>query len=132
MAAALYNHMTGTQDADSAGTGVDHPGETLGERRERVGRTYVIEVMQQKEGIDISASESTPVTPDMLSKYDIVISMAQKEHTPDWLANHPTYHFWDVADPGGKDYDATITALAAVKRHVLAFVAEHGLQKPGA
>ncbi len=114
MAAALHNKHAGSKIADSAGTEVDVPGETLLERRNRVGRTYTIAAMD-REGIDVRDSRRTQVTKEMLDNYDLVISMAQKEYTPDWLANHPAYRYWDIKDPGGKDYEATVKAMDAVK-----------------
>jgi protein-tyrosine-phosphatase len=114
MAAALYNKQTGKNDADSAGTDVDVYGETLLERRNRLGGTYTIDVMRT-EGIDVSNSRRTQLSKAMLKDYDLVISMAQKEYTPDWLADWPTYQYWDVKDPGGNDFDATNRALSEIK-----------------
>lgn len=127
MAAAFYNKFTDSHDAASAGTGVDVPGETsgetLGERQARRGGTVVIQAMRDEEDIDISGSMRTQLTQDMLDAYDYIISMAQKEHTPEWLSSHPKYIYWDVADPGGKDYAHTQIAKEAVKRRVRDFIA---------
>lgn len=117
MAAALYNHITNSNDADSAGTEVDTPGETLLERQQRRGGTASIDVMADK-GFDVSSSQRTQLTPEMLDKYDLIVSMAQKEHTPSWLSAHPKYHFWDVEDPGGKDYNATLIACNDIEPRV--------------
>lgn len=122
MAAALYNHMTNSHDADSAGTEVDEPGETLLERRERKGGTAPIDVMADK-GFDVAGARRTQLTPEMVDKYDVVISMAQKEHTPSWLTQHANYQFWDVEDPGGKDYAATLAALEDIEPRVKELVA---------
>lgn len=110
MAAELYNKMTGTHDADSAGTEVLHPNKTLQERRDRRGGTYVIDVMEQEEGIDVRQNVRTQITKDMLDKYDVVISMAQPEYTPKWLSENQKYTYWPVADPGGKSFEATVQA----------------------
>lgn len=121
MAAAIYNSLTNTQNADSAGTDVDVPGETLLERVTRSGRTYIIDVMDDL-GIDVRNSERTQLTESMLDSYDLVISMAQKEYTPVWLENNPKYHFWDIKDPGGKNYAATQLALDAIYPKVEALI----------
>lgn len=125
MAAALYNHLSGTHDADSAGTAVDRPGETLGQRRERRGGTHTIAVMAAKQ-IDVRNAQRTQLTPKMLDAYDLIISMAQKEYTPDWLGSHPNYRYWDVADPGGQDYDATLVALRDIEPRVRELLSNRG------
>lgn len=121
MARSYYNHITGTQDADSAGTEVEIPGETLGERKQRRGGTFTIEAMS-KEGIDVNGNVMTQVTPKMLNGYDAVVCMAQEEHTPDWLTQSPKFIRWDVEDPGGKGLVETITARDAIKSKVLEFI----------
>lgn len=124
MAAALYNHLTGTKDAESAGTDVDHPGETLQERRERRGGTVVIDVTRDEEGIDISQSTRTQIAEDLLDTYDLVISMAQPEYTPEWLSAHPKFRYWPVDDPGGRKMEATVKAKAEVKTRVINLIKE--------
>src|SRR5882672_5024442 len=87
MAAALYNQLTGTHDADSAGTQVEKPGETLGERHDRLGGTVAIEALQ-REGIDISKNRKTQLTREMLDGYDHIISMADASLSPGWLLSY--------------------------------------------
>ncbi len=114
MAAALYNKMTGTHDAESAGTEVSRPGKTLQERRDRRGGTFVIDVMSEEEGIDISQNTRTQLAEGMLSNYDLVINMAQPEYTPGWLKDHPNYVYWPIDDPGGKGKEATVRAKSEI------------------
>ncbi len=45
MAEAIYNKLTDSRDAESAGTHVENPGETLSERNSRIGKSYVFDVM---------------------------------------------------------------------------------------
>ncbi len=121
IAAALYNDLTKGHDADSAGTDVDVADETLLERRSRVGRTYTIDVMHNV-GIDVRNNRRAQLTKSMLNDYELVISMAQKEYTPGWLENSPNYRYWDVKDPGGKDYNATFAALNDIRPRVIDLV----------
>jgi protein-tyrosine-phosphatase len=114
MAAALYNKMTSSRDADSAGTEVLHPNNTLQERRDRRGGTYVIDAMAA-EGIDVTQNLRTQLTKSMLGKYDLIISMAQAEYTPEWLSKHPNYTYWAIDDPGGKGKEATFRAKEEIK-----------------
>lgn len=121
MAKAFYNTLTNTNDADSAGTEVEIPGETLGNRQKRRGGTFVIEAMA-KEGVDITQYPMTQLTREMLNNYDKVISMADLEYTPDWLKSSPNYISWTVKDPGGKGLKETQEALENVKAKVLEFI----------
>jgi protein-tyrosine-phosphatase len=106
MAASFYNHLTGTKNANSAGTEVEMPGETLGERRKRRGGTFVITAMAD-EGIDVSDNIATQLTPKMLENYDVIISMADEKYTPVWLSNNPRYVSWVIEDPGNKGLPET-------------------------
>jgi protein-tyrosine-phosphatase len=124
MAAAYYNYFTGTHAADSAGTQVEHPGETLQERRKRVGGTVAVELMAQ-EGIDIASSPKTQLTPEMLNNYDYILAMASPDVTPAWLSSHPHYVYWPVADPGAVDLRQAAKALHDIKTKVQQFVADH-------
>jgi len=121
MAASFYNHLTHTKDADSAGTDVEMPDETLGDRRKRRGGTFVIEAMAE-EGIDISSNVKTQLTQEMLEKYDQVISMADAQYTPSWLSSSPRYISWVIEDPGGKGLPETIEARDKIKAKVVEYL----------
>lgn len=130
MAMSFYNHLTGTNDADSAGTEVEMPGEKHGDRQKRRGGTYVIQAMGE-EGIDIRNNTQTQLTPDMLDKYDKIISMADFDYTPKWLSQHPNYISWVIKDPGGKGMEETIEARERVKEKVLELIEENSEHEDG-
>lgn len=118
MAMTFYNQMTNTNDADSAGTEVTAPGETLQQRTiRRNGKIFVVEVMKE-EGLDMSDNVQTQVTIQMLDRYDMIINMAGIDHTPEWLSNHPKHIVWNVEDPGGKSRRATVIARDIIKAKV--------------
>ncbi len=98
-------------------------GETLAQRRRRIGGTYVIDAMKE-DNIDISDNHCVQVTEEMLQKYDKIINMADTVQTPEWLRQHPGYEFWDVKDPGGKDLEATNIAKAVIKQKIENLLAE--------
>lgn len=127
MAAALYNKLTGTADADSAGTQVMHPNKTLLERRNRRGGTYVIDVMQAEEDLDISQNLRTQLVEDMLGKYDKVINMAQPEYTPEWLRKHPNYIYWEIDDPGDLGIEATRKAKKEIEAKVRELISQNDI-----
>ncbi len=117
MAATLYNQMTNTHDADSAGTEVMHPNKTLQERRDRRGGTYVIDVMKS-EGVDVTQNIRTQLIESMLGKYDLVVNMAQPEYTPEWLSIHPQYEYWAIDDPGDLGEEAAHRAKEEIKQKI--------------
>lgn len=118
MATAFYNKLSGTNDADSAGTHVEAPGQTLLERKIKLhGRSFVIDAMNTV-GIDVSQAVRTQLTKDMLGKYDSVINMSGKRYSPKWLVESPNYVYWKVTDPNGRNLKATVTARDIIKQKV--------------
>jgi arsenate reductase (thioredoxin) len=102
MAAAFYNQLTGSSDADSAGTNVLPPGSTIGERAQAIGAADKLIAVMDEEGIDMRPKVRTQLNQDMLGKYDLVINMAEKEKTPLYLENHPSVVSWEIEDPRDK------------------------------
>jgi len=119
MAKAFYNSLTESQDADSAGLHVHEPGQTLQERKavSESKHFFVLDTMKQA-GIDISNYTRTPLSKDMQEKYDLVVSMAKKEESPDWLLNSPNYTYWEINDPRGQDLATTTKVRDAIKSKV--------------
>lgn len=122
MAAAFYNALTGTHNADSAGTYVEKPGQTLLERKlERPGKSFVVDAMNEI-GINIEANKSTQLTKDMLENYDAVISMAGTRYTPKWLAEAPNYTYWKIQDPLARSYAITARTRDTIKQKIEDFI----------
>ncbi len=115
MGAAIYNKLTTTSNADSAGTRVDKPGQTLLERKLDIpGASFVVDVMNNA-GIDISNEKTKQLTTDIASNYDIIINMAGKKYTPKWLSDLPNYTYWKVRDPMGRNYQVTENAMRRIR-----------------
>lgn len=118
MAKAFYNHFTKTNDAESAGTNVQHEGQTLLERRkERPGASFVVNVMKEVD-IDISQSVTTQLARSDLSKYDLIVNMSGKKYTPKWLAEAPNYLYWKIRDPMGRNHNVTVRARDIIRKNV--------------
>lgn len=102
-AKALYNHWTNTDGAESAGTGVDKISpecETLGQFEQHGHhRPSTLIVMSEKFGIDASHFRRKQLSPEMLSQYDLVINIADRDQTPDWLKGDNVL-WWNVLDLG--------------------------------
>jgi len=100
MANKLYNKITGRK---SVGAGAKVTEERQGMRiGEVVGAENMIPCMEGV-GIDISNSEITQVTPEMVNDADKIIIMTSKENLPDFVLESKTLEFWDVKDPKGTD-----------------------------
>jgi arsenate reductase len=118
MAAAFYNKFSGSNDADSAGTHVEAPGQTLLERKNKLkGQSFVIDAMNGA-GIDVSQAVRTQLDKDMLEKYDVVIYMSAKRYTPKWLSEASNAIYWKVTDPNGRNLKVTVTARDIIKQKV--------------
>lgn len=119
-AAALFNKYFPGSHADSAGTNVEKPGETIAERAEYSdGAKHYIECLGE-EGIDITKNVRTPVTPEMIENYDRVINMAEPEKTPEWLSENKKVEYWEIADPRYRSIEYTKKMQAELKKRILA------------
>lgn len=108
MARALLKKQFPNYEIESAGTKVtDKDGNSRhGLFLKTVpGSVNVISVLDE-EGIDISDSMMIKLREeDLKNNYDRIIVMAEPEHIPDWLKNHPNFVYWEVEDPKGTDLD---------------------------
>jgi protein-tyrosine-phosphatase len=117
MAEAIYNKLTNTQDADSAGTHAEKPGETLGDRKKRIGGSYLVDLMTDK-GYDVGRKVQTQLTKGMLEEYNLVINMAGKRYTPSWLSSAPNYAYWKIQDPTGRSYEITERIMIQIEAKI--------------
>ena len=104
MAEALFHKLSPKNHADSAGTNVDNPGETIGERADNVpAAADVLDIMRAEEGLDLSDKKRTQLTKEMLSDYDrVIVIISEPEFIPDWLSASIKYEQWSIDDPRGK------------------------------
>lgn len=106
IAEAIYNKLTNSHNAASAGTHVERPGETLIDRKKRVGKSFAVDVMKDN-GLLSSLQKQTQLSQEMLDTCDVVINMAAKRYTPKWLAESPKYRYWKISDPKARGYKVT-------------------------
>jgi Protein-tyrosine-phosphatase len=123
IAKALYNLYTNTNNADGAGTDVGHPEyDTIrkwGEGMYPEGETSRSHrVLLEKYNIDISDSPRVQIIPEMLKSYDLVVNLAERFQTPDWLRGDNVI-WWDLKDPGlTEGMDAFYTTLTYLEKRV--------------
>jgi len=123
MAEAIYNNMTNSTDASSAGTHAEKPGETLAQRKERIGKSFVVDVMNDY-NMSIRDKKQTQLTKDMLKKYDLIIGMSAKKYTPKWLAESSKYIYWKIRDPKARGYSTTNYTRLMIEGKVKELVAQ--------
>lgn len=124
MAEMIYNKLTNSSDADSAGTHTEKPGETLGQRKKRVGKSFVVDVMNDN-NMSIEKKTQTQITKDMLKKYDLIIGMSAKRYTPKWLADSPSYLYWKIRDPKAREYSTTNKTRLKIEQKVKELLAKY-------
>ena len=98
MAAAIYNQMTQTSDAISAGTTVGSQDEPEGWNLSDIHYLpHFLQFMEEK-GMDISKNKTTKLTQEMIDSADLVVSMAEEPYIPDFLKLNEKIIWWDVAN----------------------------------
>ena len=125
MAQAFYNHFTKTQNADSAGvnaekystdeipTVADFDAHLVAKNLDPLA---VIDLMREK-GIEVGASQRTQLTKGMLRDYDLVINIANRNQTPDWLKGDNVV-WWKIEDPHAESRELVKLACDEVEKRV--------------
>ena len=125
MAQAFYNHFTKTQNADSAGvnaekystdeipTVADFDAHLIAKNLDPLA---VIDLMQEK-GIEVGASQRTQLTKDMLCNYDLVVNIANRNQTPDWLKGDNVV-WWKIEDPHAESRELAELACDEIEKRV--------------
>ncbi len=99
MAAAIYNQMTGTSDAFSAGTyvgAVDAPRGGL--IKNFFQKEDFFQVMEEN-NLSLRGSTMEKVSPELMNKAEVIVSMAEEPFIPDFLKNSKNVIWWDVDNP---------------------------------
>ena len=125
MAQAFYNHFTKTQNADSAGvnaekyptakipTVADFDAHLVAKNLDPLA---VIDLMREK-GIEVGASQRTQLTKDMLCNYDLVVNIANRNQTPDWLKGDNVV-WWKIEDPHAESRKLAELACDEIEKQV--------------
>ena len=125
MAQAFYNHFTKTQNADSAGVNAEkYPIAKIPTvadfdahlAAKDLDPLTVIDLMREK-GIEVGASERTQLTKDMLSDYDLIVNIANRNQTPDWLKGDNVV-WWKIEDPHAESRELAELACDEIEKRV--------------
>jgi protein-tyrosine-phosphatase len=100
MAAALYNKMTGTADANSAGTYVGSEEVPEGSIIDGYFSTQDFFECMEENGMQVRGNRSKKLLPEMLDQASVVVAMVHEPFVPDFLRLSTKVLWWtDVEDP---------------------------------
>lgn len=99
MAAAIYNQLTNTTDADSAGTYVGSSDEPEGVIIETRFRSPDFFEIMEKNGMYIRNHRTKKLVPHMAENADVIISMAEEPYIPDFLRDNEKVIWWKIENP---------------------------------
>jgi protein-tyrosine-phosphatase len=104
MAEAIYNKITNTQNADSAGTNV---GLLKEPEAKMLGELFPTEdffnVMEENGYGDLKNNTTKSFESFNINDYDLIVCMAEEPYIPDVLKNNEKVIFWNVYNPNFVD-----------------------------
>jgi len=131
MGSAFYNAMTNTNNAEAAATDMVHlnPGaKTIREWEIENDRKSSANQVMGEIGLSTIEAKRMQLTHGMLNQYDLVINIAAREQTPDWLRGDNVV-WWDMPDPGfAHTIDEVLQTRDKIKERVALLV---DLEKTG-
>ncbi len=91
MAEELYNKLSNSKNASSAGVKVDFKSKRS---------NYMISLMESFD-IDIKDKSKTQLKENMLKDFDKIFVLCRKDKSPKYLQNSKKAIFWNIEDPDG-------------------------------
>ena len=124
IAKAVYNKITDSNDADSAGTEVNKDGQLLKERAREPGSELgnVFAVMEELDVCDVPDFRRTQLKPENLQDYDKVVAIMNPSTIPSYLKDYRQVEVWDIDDPKTKDLNGVRQTRDMIKAKVTEMV----------
>ena len=120
MAQGFYNHYSRSQNADSAGLNPEKKWDeapTLSDFEAMSHKPARSSETMQEAGIDITGHKRQLLTADKLGDYDLIVNLAEKSQTPDWLRGDNVI-WWNVADPRNESAEKNRMARDEIEQRV--------------
>ena len=120
MAQGFYNHYSRSQNADSAGLNPEKKWDeapTLSDFEAMSHKPAKSSETMQEVGIDITGHKRQLLTVDKLGDYDLIVNLAEKSQTPDWLRGDNVI-WWNVADPRNESVEKNRIARDEIEQRV--------------
>jgi len=99
MAAAIYNKLTNSNDADSVGTYTGALDEPEGQILSKLFKTRDFFEVMENNGMNVRNYKTKRLQPFMIAEYKTVISMAEEPFIPDYLKQDKKVIRWNVENP---------------------------------
>ncbi len=103
MAAAIYNKLTSSTDADSVGTYTGAPDEPEGQILANLFKTPHFFETMEKNGMNVRNNSTKRLQPSMIDEYDTVVSMVEEPYIPDFLKDANKVIWWNIENPASVD-----------------------------
>lgn len=123
MAAAIYNQITGTKDAGSAGTYVGSDKVPEGTVIEGYFRTPDFFELMEENGMNIRNNRTKKLVPEMVESARTVVSIVQEPFIPDFLHDNKKVIRWEIADPAFATREVAEKTYSQIKRLVEQLIA---------
>ena len=120
MAQGFYNHYSHSQNADSAGLNPEKKWDeapTLSDFEAMSHKPAKSSETMQEVGIDITGHKRQLLTVDKLGDYDLIVNLAEKSQTPDWLRGDNVI-WWNVTDPRNESVEKNRMARDEIERRI--------------
>ena len=120
MAQGFYNHYSHSQNADSAGLNPEKKWDeapTLSDFETMSHKPAKSSETMQEVGIDITGHKRQLLTADKLGDYDLIVNLAEKSQTPDWLRGDNVI-WWNVTDPRNESSEKNRIARDEIEQRV--------------
>lgn len=120
MAQGFYNHYSHSQNADSAGLNPEKKWDeapTLSDFEAMSHKPAKSSETMQEVGIDITGHKRQLLTADKLGDYDLIVNLAEKSQTPDWLRGDNVI-WWNVTDPRNESIEKNRIARDEIEHRI--------------
>ena len=120
MAQGFYNHYSRSQNADSAGLNPEKKWDeapTLSDFEAMSHKPAKSSETMQEVGIDITGHKRQLLTVDKLGDYDLIVNLAEKSQTLDWLRGDNVI-WWNVTDPRNESVEKNRIARDEIEQRV--------------
>ncbi|MCR4263963.1 MAG: hypothetical protein NUV98_04575 [Candidatus Roizmanbacteria bacterium] len=115
MAAAIYNKITSTNDADSAGTYVGSVEVPDGSNVKQYFRTTDFFEFMEENGMNVRNNRTKKLLPEMIENASVVVSMAEEPFIPGYLRNSKKVLWWKVENPPFATREVTKKTFSQIK-----------------
>lgn len=125
MAAAIYNRLTNSSDADSVGTYTGASDEPEGQILADLFKTPHFFETMEKNGMNVRNNSTKRLQPSMINDYDVVVSMVEEPYIPDFLKDAKKVIWWNIENPTSVDQKIAEDTYEKINNLVRGLIAQN-------